>query len=134
MDETYKASELIIKIQDLINQHGDVPVIANDPDTGYRLEIGIVFRPENKVEEYPDRFEIKSTYYGRPEGHKETSPITSDAAWSNRDKLSEIAEALQKINLTSKCSRPDIAGCDCHPYYTNHGRHSVNCPLYVSGG
>lgn len=41
---------------------------------------------------------------------------------------------LCKHHLSEQSNRPDGAGCDCHPYYTNHGRHSIKCPLYKPGG
>ena len=72
MERHYKASELIEKLTELIKEHGDLPVIADDPDTGWRMRIGIVHRAEDKGEEYPERFEIKTEYYGDPEGCLDT--------------------------------------------------------------
>lgn len=63
-----KASAVIEALQALIDQHGDLPVCADDPDTGWRLPIGIVHKAENKPEERPERFEIKTEYHGDPGG------------------------------------------------------------------
>ena len=63
---TYKASELITKIQELITKHGDLEVLVDDPSFGWKLEIGLVFEPANML--LPPRFEIQTSYFGRPEG------------------------------------------------------------------
>ena len=63
-----KASQLIEALQKLISEHGDLPVCAKDPDTSLRMAIGIVYRPENIIEQYPSRFEIRTSYDGDPKG------------------------------------------------------------------
>jgi hypothetical protein len=63
-----KASEVIEVLQTLINKHGDLPVCADDPDTGFRMQIGIVHKPEDIDEEWPERFEIKTDYNSEPRG------------------------------------------------------------------
>lgn len=69
LERTYRASELIERLQKLITEHGDLPVYADDPDTDYRMEIGLIYKPAKPEEEWPERFEIKIDYHGRPEGH-----------------------------------------------------------------
>lgn len=69
-NNTYRASELIVALQKLIAAHGDLPVVTKDPDTGWRMEIGVVHRPEKRIEEWPERIEIRTSYYGRPDGAK----------------------------------------------------------------
>jgi hypothetical protein len=59
---TFKASQLVSRLQELIEQHGDLPVYADDADTSWRLPIGILFKPVVPIEGWPDRFEIKTTY------------------------------------------------------------------------
>ena len=63
-----KASEVIIALQKLIDKHGDLKVCADDPDTSYRMRIGVVHKEENRCEECPERFEIKTEYGDTPEG------------------------------------------------------------------
>ena len=41
---------------------------------------------------------------------------------------------VHQRHLTTKPSGGNITGCDCHPYYINHGRHSFKCPLFKPGG
>ncbi len=62
------ASELINVLRDIIAEHGDLPVVTKDPDTGWRLEIGVVYRDSNNIEGYPRRIEIRSSYHDRPKG------------------------------------------------------------------
>lgn len=69
LDKTYLANQLVNKLNDLVKKHGDLPVYLNDPDSQYRLEIGIIHRPANFPNEWPERFEIKACYYGRPKGN-----------------------------------------------------------------
>ena len=63
-----KASEVIIFLQKLVEKHGDLPLCAKDPDTHWRLRIGIVHKSENTAEEWPERFEIRTAYYTDPKG------------------------------------------------------------------
>jgi hypothetical protein len=63
-----KASAVIDALQKLIDQHGDLPVCADDPDTGWRLAIGIVHKTECEPEEWPERFEVKTDYGDDPRG------------------------------------------------------------------
>ncbi len=65
---TGTAAQLIARLQELVREHGDLPVYADDPDTGWRLPIGVVHRPASEKEEWPERIEIKSEYDGRPKG------------------------------------------------------------------
>jgi len=67
---TYRASEVVALLQKLIAEHGDLPVVAKDADTGWRLEIGITHKPAKPVAEYPERIEIRTDYHSRPEGAK----------------------------------------------------------------
>lgn len=69
MERTFLASELITRLHLLINRYGDLPVIAFDPDTCWRLEIGVVYVPADTANEYPERFEIQTEYNGRPDGN-----------------------------------------------------------------
>ncbi len=63
-----KASKVIQVIQGLIDKHGDLPLCADDPDTGWRMQIGIIHKPEDINEKWPERFEIKTDYHGVPKG------------------------------------------------------------------
>ena len=63
-----KASKVIEAIQKLIDKHGDLPLCADDPDTSWRMQIGVVHRPENVDEDWPERFEIKTDYHHDPKG------------------------------------------------------------------
>jgi hypothetical protein len=63
-----KASDVVQAIELLIFKHGDMPLCADDPDTSWRMRIGIVFKPENPKENWPARFEIKTSYSGKPPG------------------------------------------------------------------
>lgn len=67
-DKAPKASEVIKTIQSLIDEYGDLPLCADDADTSWRMRIGIVFKPADEVEEWPDRFEIKTEYHSMPKG------------------------------------------------------------------
>ena len=63
-----KASKVIEILQKLISEHGDLPMCAKDPDTSWRTAIGIVYKSENIIEQYPSRFEIRTSYDGDPKG------------------------------------------------------------------
>lgn len=67
---TYRASELVALLNGLIAQHGDLPVVAKDRDTGWRLEIGVTFREARADEGWPAHVVIRTEYHGRPEGAK----------------------------------------------------------------
>ena len=67
-DKAPRASEVIKAIQLLIDKHGDLPVCADDPDTAWRMRIGIIFKQCDVKEERPDRFEIKTDYHIEPKG------------------------------------------------------------------
>ena len=67
---TYRASEVVALLQKIIAEHGDLPVVTKDPDTGWRMEIGIVHKPANLVESWPARIEILTDYHCRPDGAK----------------------------------------------------------------
>lgn len=62
-----KASEVITVLNDLIEKHGDLPICVDDPDTSWRLRMGIVYREKNISEGYQERFEIKTEFHGDPE-------------------------------------------------------------------
>jgi hypothetical protein len=68
MDErqTCMASELIKRLNKLVATYGDLPVYVNDPDTQWRLPVGLTYQAVE--DSFPDRLEIKASYYGRPEG------------------------------------------------------------------
>ena len=71
--KTYKASELVAALEALIDSHGDLPVLLNDPDTGWLLDVGVAFAPYDKSEpDYPARIEINANYHGAPTGAKPT--------------------------------------------------------------
>ena len=63
-----RASQVIARLQELIRVHGDLPVVADDADTGWRLPIGIVYRPRAGSSDQSPRFEIKTDYISDPEG------------------------------------------------------------------
>ena len=67
-ERTCTASQLVARLQELIAQHGDLPVYARDADTRYRLPIGLEFRDEQPREGRPVRFEITTDYHDRPRG------------------------------------------------------------------
>jgi len=68
MDFNTKASMAVKALEKLIAEYGDLPICADDPDTSYRLPIGIVFKPADKIEGWPARFEIKTEYHYDPKG------------------------------------------------------------------
>ena len=73
-NNTYRASELVKTLQELISRHGDLPVVAKDPDTGWRMEIGIVHKSVKPKEQYPEHLEIRTDYHSRPQGARSTLP------------------------------------------------------------
>jgi hypothetical protein len=68
MEQTCTASKLVMRLRELIEKHGDLPVYARDPDTHWRLPVGLRFRDAQPEEERPARFEIESEYHFRPRG------------------------------------------------------------------
>ena len=68
LKRTIPATMLIRILSEIVKEHGDLPVYLKDPDTRYRMEIGILVKEENLVEEYPKRIEIRASYYGNPKG------------------------------------------------------------------
>ncbi len=66
-DKTCTASQLIERLQSLIEKHGDLKVLLDDPDTGWNLEIGLVYGED--YDGMPERFEITGSYGSRPDGH-----------------------------------------------------------------
>mgnify|MGYP000902554601 CR=1 FL=1 len=68
LEKTCTATQLIERLRQLVEQHGDIPVYADDADTGWRLPIGLVHKPADADEEWPERLEIKTDYHGRPKG------------------------------------------------------------------
>lgn len=63
-----KASDVINALERLIEKYGDLPVCADDPDTSWRMPIGIVHKADDKIEEWPERFEVKTDYHSEPKG------------------------------------------------------------------
>jgi len=57
-----KASEVIKAIQALINEHGDLPVVLDDPDTNWILPIGVEVQEDDGV----NTIRITSCYFGEP--------------------------------------------------------------------
>lgn len=68
LETTCTATQLIERLRQLVEQHGDLSVYADDADTGWRLPIGLVYKPADEGEEWPERLEIKTDYHGRPKG------------------------------------------------------------------
>lgn len=68
LEKTVTLSDLIQRLQEYRDKYGDLPVYARDADTRWRLPIGVVYRTENKAEEWPERVEIRTDYHGRPKG------------------------------------------------------------------
>lgn len=68
LEQTCTATQLIERLRQLVEQHGDLPVYADDADTNWRLPIGLTHKPADAAEKFPERLEIKTAYYGRPEG------------------------------------------------------------------
>jgi len=57
-----KASQVIKAIQDIIDKHGDLPMVLDDPDTNWLLPIGVEVQEDNEV----NRIKITSCYSGEP--------------------------------------------------------------------
>ena len=65
---TYRLSDLLQKLQEMLETHGDLPVVLADPDTGWRMEIGVTHDEADDIEEWPERIEVNGAYSGRPSG------------------------------------------------------------------
>jgi hypothetical protein len=63
------ASQLVERLQALIKEHGDLPVFARDPDTRYRLPVGLEFRERDADGERPARFEVTTAYHDEPRSY-----------------------------------------------------------------
>lgn len=61
------ASQLAARLLSLIAEHGDIPVMARDADTQWRMPVGLVYRA--KDDSGPERLEIRTDYYGEPRGY-----------------------------------------------------------------
>lgn len=66
LEKTCTASQLVTRLQELIEKHGDLPVYARDADTHWRLPIGLMFRDKQPTEERPARFEVTTEYNDTP--------------------------------------------------------------------
>lgn len=70
-----RASQLVARLQVLIAEHGDLPILARDADTQWRMPIGLIYRANDG--NGPERLEIRTDYYGEPRGYiapEETTP------------------------------------------------------------
>jgi hypothetical protein len=78
---TYKASELIMRLQELIGIYGDLPVVVHPVGADVISETGILFNPKDDIEQYCDRFEITDCYDyrgDRPIGNVDEEPSPLD--------------------------------------------------------
>jgi hypothetical protein len=57
-----RASDLIRRLQQMIDTHGDCDVCLRDPGTRYRMPIGLLYREAHATERWPARFEITASY------------------------------------------------------------------------
>jgi hypothetical protein len=96
-DPTCKASVLVKRLQEFINTHGDLPIYVDDPDTHWRLPIGLVFRPTRENEGLPNRFEIKTEYHRRPKGDLGVD-IQESPEESPEIPFLALVEAVKKVN------------------------------------
>lgn len=93
-----RASDVVRRLLALISEYGDLPVCADDPDTGYRMPIGLIYKSENAQEGWPGRFEVKTEYYSTPDGlverdkHKVEWTLFSFRAHSFYDQLTEVVK------------------------------------------
>jgi len=78
LEQTCTASQLVERLQSLIVEHGDLPVYLRDPDTSWRLPVGLMFRAAQPGWPRPDRFEITGAYSGRPRGDFEPPATVKD--------------------------------------------------------
>jgi hypothetical protein len=68
LEPTCKASQLIAALHAMIEQRGDLPVYARDPDTDLRLPLGLVFAQADNAEGWPERLELTTDYNRPPPG------------------------------------------------------------------
>ena len=59
-----KATEVIAAIQKMVAEHGDLPLALDDPDTGWIMQIGLIFNSVAQVE----MILITGDYCGNPDG------------------------------------------------------------------
>lgn len=74
LDRTCKASQLVARLLVLMFKYGDLPVYARDPDSRYRLPIGLMYRKEDPGNDRPARFEITTDYHDRPRADFSPTP------------------------------------------------------------
>jgi hypothetical protein len=65
---TFLATELVARLQQLIREHGDLPVLVKDADTDWLLELGLFYAPADA--EGAACFLVGSSYHGEPHGRK----------------------------------------------------------------
>jgi hypothetical protein len=64
------ASALVEALRKAIDEHGDLPVCLDDPDTGWQMEIGLELAEVTEYEpDEPRRLQITSAYNGIPDGY-----------------------------------------------------------------
>jgi hypothetical protein len=63
-----RASDLMRRLQQFIDTHGDLDICLRDPDTRYRMPIGLRYKEAHMIEKWPARFEITASYYHPPIG------------------------------------------------------------------
>jgi len=68
LKRTCTASQLMARLQQFVAEYGDLPVYADDADTGWILPIGLRYSPAHDWDEQPERFEITTSYSDRPDG------------------------------------------------------------------
>jgi hypothetical protein len=68
------ASQLIARLQSLVAEHGDLPILARDADTQWRMPIGLIYRAADA--NYGERLEIRTDYYGAPRGYIDPSEVS----------------------------------------------------------
>jgi hypothetical protein len=74
IEKTCTASQMVERLQRLIEKYGDLSVYARDADTGWLLPVGLTFSDAQPVlfsDAQPylhriARFEVCTEYYGRP--------------------------------------------------------------------
>lgn len=58
---TFMATEVIARLEAMVTKYGDQPVFLRDPDTSWRLPIGLKFRDKDRDHDFK-RFEICADY------------------------------------------------------------------------
>ena len=66
-DKTCTISQMINRLKELLEKHGDLPIYADDADTDWRLTFGLQYR-EADIDNSEERIEIKTSYHGIPKG------------------------------------------------------------------